>query len=59
MSRAITEQMNSDMFDNILKTTYDIKDFSKLELDQAKQSFNYNRYKVFETELGLSVKKIL
>ncbi len=57
--KEIFEQMNSDMFDRILKTIYDITTFSKLELEQAKQSFNYNGYKVFETETTLSVKKIL
>lgn len=58
MTRTITEQMNSDMFDSVAKATYSIKEFSELELAQAKESFTYNGYRVFDCSGGiLEVKK--
>jgi len=44
MLRTITEQMNSDMFDNIC-SYYSIKEFSNLERSQAIESFAYNGFK--------------
>lgn len=54
----IALQMNSDMFDGIERASYNISDFSDVEIAQAKESFNYNGYKAFQKENELSVKKI-
>lgn len=56
--RQVTEQMNSDMFDRIERGNYKVDHFSKLELDQAKESFTYNGYKCFDSDGALSVKLI-
>lgn len=58
MVRQITEQMNSDMFDAVERVSYDMSEFTRLERDQAKESFNYNGYKAYENGNELSVKKI-
>lgn len=57
MTREITEQMNSDMFDNTSSSSYRIHSFSEVELKQAKESFVYNGYKIFESDNILSVRK--
>lgn len=58
--RDTTEQMNCDMFDGIERKSYPIGHFSSLEINQAKESFNHNGYKAYESEDGqeLSVKNI-
>lgn len=58
MVRQVTEQMNSDMFDAIIKASYNVSEFTRLEKEQAKESFMYNGYKVYENDNELSVKKI-
>lgn len=50
--------MNSDMFDRVERASYDIGNFSKLILDQAIESFNYNGYKAYVNANELSVKNI-
>jgi len=54
--RETTEQMNSDMFDKVERANYKIDHFSKVELEQAKESFTYNGYVYFESDGVLSVK---
>ena len=56
--RETTEQMNSDMHDGVNRNVYDISKFSPLEIAQAKESFSYNGYKVYEKDNELSIKKL-
>ncbi len=56
-ARTTCEQMNSDMFDGVKKTSYDISSFTELEIKQAKESFIYNGYVCFENAGSLLVRK--
>lgn len=57
MVRTTTDQMNSDVYDGISKAVYKTEGFSHLEVEQAKESFLYNNYKVWIKENEISVKK--
>lgn len=52
----VMKQMNSDIFDGVERANYKLNSFTEMEVKQAKESFIYNGYKIFESDNILSVK---
>jgi hypothetical protein len=55
--RGICEQMNSDIFDGVDRTSYSLEGFSRTEIEQAKHEFRWCGYAVYEEEQKLKVRK--